>query len=46
MGKDIDKYKMKSKTKRQDDSIYNIKTTLNVYTPENSEEKIKKQKSL
>ena len=39
MGRNIDKYKMKSKTKRQDDSIYNRKTTLNVNTPENSEEK-------
>jgi len=40
MGRDVDKYKMKSKTKRQDDSIYNRKTALNVYTPEDSEKKM------
>ena len=39
MGKDIDKYRMKSKTKRQDDRIYNRKTSLNVYPSENSEQK-------
>ena len=40
MGADVDKYKMKSKTKRQDESIYSRKTALNVYTPEDSEKKM------
>ena len=31
---------MKSKTKRQDESIYSRKTALNVYTPEDSEKKM------
>ena len=41
LGKKQDKYKMKSKTKRQDESIYNKKTSLNHFTPLEGENKQK-----
>ena len=43
LGKETDKYKMKSKTKRQDESVYDIKGSLNPY---DIEEEIKKDKEI
>ena len=36
MGKDVDKYKMKSKTKRQNEIIYDVKGPLNPYEKDDS----------